>query len=138
MSEDKKELSKNVAKLLDEIKKLTLVEAAELVHAMEEEFGVTASAPVAVAQVGVAPAGGVPAEAEEEKAIVDVMMTAVGEQKLAVIKALRAVKPELGLKEAKDATEGELPFLVAGGVKREDAMNMKKTLEEAGAKVELK
>ncbi len=137
MSEEKKELSKNVAKLLEEIKKLTLVEAAELVHAMEDEFGVTASTPVAVATVGVAPAGA-PAETEEEKAIVDVLLSAVGEQKLAVIKALRAVKPELGLKEAKDATEGTLPFVVATGVKREDAESMKKTLEEAGAKVELK
>ncbi|MDD6799758.1 MAG: 50S ribosomal protein L7/L12 [Firmicutes bacterium] len=116
--------------LLEEIKGLTILEMADLVKALEEEFGVTA-APVAVAG-GAAPA----AAAAEEKTEFDVVMTSFGAKKLDVIKVVRELTG-LGLKDAKDLVES-VPKPVKEGASKEDAENMKKALEEAGATVELK
>ena len=116
--------------LLEEIKGLTILEMADLVKALEEEFGVTA-APVAVAGAA-APA----AAAAEEKTELDVVMTSFGAKKLDVIKVVRELTG-LGLKDAKDLVES-VPKPVKEGVSKEDAENMKKALEEAGATVELK
>jgi large subunit ribosomal protein L7/L12 len=122
--------------IIDALKGMTVLELADLVKALEKEFGVSAAAPMAMA---VAPAGaqaaGAPA-AEEEKAEFTVTLKAVGENKISVIKAVREVTT-LGLKEAKDLVESA-PKPVAEGVNKEDAANMKKKLEEAGATVEIK
>lgn len=132
-----KEASKGVAKLVDEIKKLKLTEVAELVSALEDEFGVSAAMPVVAAA---APAAGLSAageQAAEEKSTYNVELTAAGENKIGVIKAVREVVPELGLKEAKDLVDGA-PKMIKENVKKEDAEAMKKKLEEAGGKVTLK
>lgn len=122
--------------IIDALKGMTVLDLADLVKALEKEFGVSAAAPVAMA---VAPAGvsaaGAPA-AEEEKVEFTVILKAIGENKISVIKAVREVTP-LGLKEAKDLVESA-PKPVAEGVNKEDAANMKKKLEEAGATVEIK
>jgi len=135
MSDEKKEVSKEVVKLVDEIKKLKLTEVAELVSALEEEFGVSAAMPMMTA----APAAGgaAPGEPVEEKTSFNVELTASGDNKIGVIKAVREVMPELGLKEAKDLVDGA-PKMVKENVKKEEAENMKKKLEGAGAKVSLK
>lgn len=122
-----------VSAILDSIKKLTVVELAELVKAIETEFGVSAAAPVAVAAAGVA-AGG-PAAAEE-KSEYKVTMTSAGTDQIKVIKALRAVVPGLGLKEAKDMTTN-IPAVVSEAMPKADAAKAKAALEEAGAKVTL-
>ena len=123
----------SVESILESIEKLTLLEAAELVKAMEEKFGVSAAAPVAVAA---APAAGA-APAEEEASEVNVVLASVpADKKIAVLKEVRAITG-LGLKEAKDLVDGA-PQVVKEGVKKEDAAAMKKQLEEAGATVELK
>ena len=119
-------------KIIDELSKLTVVEAAELSKQLEEKWGVTAAAPVAVAAGGAAPA----AEAVEEKDSFDVVLTAAGDQKINVIKEVRAITG-LGLKEAKDMVEGA-PKTLKEGAKKEEAEAMKTQLEAAGAKVELK
>ncbi|MDD5731635.1 MAG: 50S ribosomal protein L7/L12 [Patescibacteria group bacterium] len=134
MSDEKKEVSKEVEKLVEEIKKLKLTEVAELVSALEEEFGVSAAMPMMAA--GAAPAAGA-GEPVEEKTSFNVELTASGDNKIGVIKAVREVVPELGLKEAKDLVDGA-PKMVKENVKKEEAENMKKKLEEAGAKVSLK
>ena len=134
MSDDIK-LSKAAQGILDEVKKLPVLELADLVKAMEEEFGVSAAAPVAAAPAGGTPAGG-DAGAAEEKDSFDVELTAAGGQKIAVIKAIREIS-DLGLKEAKDLVDGA-PKVIKEGVKKEEAEEMKKKLEEAGATVELK
>ena len=121
-----------VDKLLDEIGSLTVLEAAELKTKMEETFGVTAAAPVAVAAAG-APAGG---EAAEEKTEFDVVLTGVGDKKIQVIKVVREVT-SLGLKEAKDLVDNA-PKAVKEGVSKEEADQVKAKLEEQGATVELK
>jgi large subunit ribosomal protein L7/L12 len=131
---EKKDASKGVEKLVDEIKKLKLTEVAELVSALEEEFGVSAAMPMMAA--GAAPAAGA-GEPVEEKTSFNVELTASGENKIGVIKAVREVMPELGLKEAKDLVDGA-PKMVKENVKKEEAENMKKKLEEAGGKVTLK
>ncbi|HRY60415.1 MAG TPA: 50S ribosomal protein L7/L12 [Patescibacteria group bacterium] len=131
---EKKDVSKEVGKLVDEIKKLKLTEVAELVSALEEEFGVSAAMPMMAAPAAGGAAAGEPAE---EKTSFNVELTSGGEQKIAVIKAVREVVPELGLKEAKDLVDGA-PKMVKENVKKEDAENMKKKLEEAGGKVTLK
>lgn len=123
-----------VIKLADEIKKLKLTEVAELVSALEEEFGVSAAMPIAAA--GAAPAAAA-REPAEEKTSFNVELTASGDNKIGVIKAVREVMPELGLKEAKDLVEGA-PKMVKENVKKEEAENIKKKLEEVGAKVTLK
>ena len=116
---------------IDYIKSLTVLELADLVHAVEEEFGVSAAA-TAVAVTGPAAA----AEPVEEKTEFDVILKGFGAQKLNVIKVVRA-ELGLGLKEAKDMVDGA-PKTVKEGVAKEEAEEMKKKLEEAGAKVELK
>lgn len=131
---EKKEVSKEVSKLVDEIKKLKLMEVSELVSALEDEFGVSAAMPMMAMGTAPAAAGG---EAAEEKTSFNVELTAAGENKIGVIKAVREVLPELGLKEAKDLVDGA-PKVIKEGVKKEDAENMKKKLEEAGGKVTLK
>ena len=119
-------------KIVDELSTLTVMEAAELSKLLEEKWGVTAAAPVAVAAGGAAPA----ADAAEEKDAVDVVLSAAGDQKINVIKEVRAITG-LGLKEAKDMVEGA-PKTLKEGVKKEEAEAMKTQLEAAGAKVELK
>ena len=121
----------DIKKLIEELSKLTVAEAAELSKALEEEWGVTAAAPVAVAA-----AGGAAAEAAEEKTEFDVVLTAAGDRKINVIKEVRAITA-LGLKEAKDLVDGA-PKTIKEGIKKEEAEEMKKKLTEAGATVELK
>ena len=117
-------------KIVDELSTLTVMEAAELSKLLEEKWGVTAAAPVAVA------AGGAPAaEAAEEKDSFDVVLAAAGDQKINVIKEVRSITG-LGLKEAKDMVEGA-PKTLKEGVKKDEAEAMKTKLEAAGAKVEL-
>lgn len=118
--------------IIEAISSKTLVEVMELVKAMEEKFGVSAAAPVAVAA---APAAGGAAAAEEQTEF-NVVLAAIGEKKVEVIKAVRAITG-LGLKEAKDLVEGA-PNTVKEGVSKEDAAKFKAELEKAGAKVELK
>ena len=119
-------------KIVDELSTLTVMEAAELSKLLEEKWGVSAAAPVAVAAAGAAPA----AEAGEEKDSFDIVLAASGDQKINVIKEVRAITG-LGLKEAKDMVEGA-PKTLKEGVKKEEAEEMKTKLEAAGAKVELK
>ena len=118
--------------LLKELSAKPIMEVVELVKMLEDEWGVTAAAPVAVA----AAAGGDAAEAAEEKTEFDVVLTSFGDNKVAVIKAVRTITG-LGLKEAKDAVEGA-PSTVKEGASKDDAEGFKKQLEEAGASVELK
>ena len=119
-------------KIIDELSKLTVVEAAELSKQLEEKWGVTAAAAVAAPAAGAA-AGGAPAE---EKSEFTVVLTSAGDKKINVIKEVRAITG-LGLKEAKDLVEGA-PKEIKGGVPKKDAEEFKKKLEAAGAKVELK
>ena len=119
-------------KIVDELSTLTVMEAAELSKLLEEKWGVTAAAPVAVAAGGAAPA----ADAAEEKDAFDVVLSAAGDQKINVIKEVRAITG-LVLKEAKDMVEGA-PKTLKEGAKKEEAEAMKTQLEAAGAKVELK
>jgi large subunit ribosomal protein L7/L12 len=122
----------NLDKLVDELSKLTVIEAAELAKKLEETWGVSAAAPVAVAVA----AGGEAAEAEAEKTEFDVVLASFGEKKINVIKEVRAMTG-LGLKEAKDLVESA-PKAVKEGVSKDEAETLKKKLEEAGATVELK
>ncbi|MBO8151688.1 MAG: 50S ribosomal protein L7/L12 [Candidatus Neomarinimicrobiota bacterium] len=124
------------ADVLEYLEKANMLEISELIKEIEEKFGVKAAAPVAVA-AGVAP-GAAPAEAkgEEEKTEFDVILKEVGPQKINVIKVVRAVT-NLGLKEAKDLVDSA-PSTVKEGVSKEEAEDIKKQLEEAGATVELK
>ena len=119
-------------KIVDELSTLTVMEAAELSKLLEEKWGVSAAATVAVAAAGAAPA----ADAAEEKDSFDVVLAASGDQKINVIKEVRAITG-LGLKEAKDMVDGA-PKTLKEGVKKEEAEEMKTKLEAAGAKVELK
>ena len=118
-------------KIIDDLSKLTVVEAAELSKQLEEKWGVTAAAPVAAA-----PAGGAAAPAGEEKSEFSVVLAAAGDKKLNVIKEVRAITG-LGLKEAKDLVEGA-PKEIKAGVAKKEAEEVKKKLEAAGAKIELK
>ena len=118
-------------KIIDELSTLTVVEAAELSKQLEEKWGVTAAAPVAVA-----PASGAAAPAGEEKSEFSIFLAAAGDKKINVIKEVRAITG-LGLKEAKDLVEAA-PKEVKGGVAKKEAEEFKKKLEAAGAKVELK
>lgn len=121
-----------IENLVAELSKLTVLEAAELAKALEDHWGVSAAAPVAVAV-----AGGAPAAAAEEKTEFDVVLTSDGGKKLDVIKAVREVSPQLTLPQAKTLVES-LPQVVKAGASKEEADKMKKALEAAGAKVELK
>ena len=123
--------SEKITAILDEIKALTILEVADLVKALEEEFGVSA-APVAVAAAG----GAAAAPAEEEKTEFDVVLTSFGDSKLGVIKAVREVTG-LGLKEAKELVEA-VPKTLKEGVSKEDAEKIKADLTAAGATVEIK
>jgi large subunit ribosomal protein L7/L12 len=123
----------DLAKIVDELSKLTVLEAAELSKLLEEKWGVSAAAAVAVAA---APGAGGGAAAAEEKTEFTVVLVAAGEKKIEVIKEVRALTG-LGLKEAKDLVEGA-PKTVKEGVSKDDAAKMKATLEKVGAKVELK
>ena len=120
-------------KIIDDLSSLTVVEAAELSKQLEEKWGVTAAAAVAAAPAAGAAGGAAPAEEKDEFTI---MLTAAGDKKINVIKEIRAVT-SLGLKEAKDLVEGA-PKEVKSGVNKKEAEEIKKKLEAAGAKVELK
>ncbi|WP_375569091.1 50S ribosomal protein L7/L12 [Ahrensia marina] len=124
----------NLEQLVDDLSNLTVLEAAELSKMLEEKWGVSAAAPVAVAAAGGAAAGG--AEAAEEKDEFDVILTSAGDKKINVIKEVRGITG-LGLKEAKDLVEGA-PKPVKEGVAKAEAEELKKKLEEAGASVDLK
>ena len=125
--------SEKVLKLIEDVKSLTVLELSELVKALEEEFGVSAAAPVAVAA---APAAAAAAPAEEEKSEFDVVLAEVGANKMAVIKVVKDITG-LGLKESKEIVDGA-PKTVKEAVSKADAEEMKKKLEDAGAKVALK
>lgn len=132
MEEDKKELTGKYADLVKQIETLSVLELSELVKVLEERFGVSAAAPVAM--VGAAPAA---AEAEEEKSSYSIVIANAGDQKIAVIKVVREVRPDLGLKEAKDLVDGA-PKELKANVSKDEAEESKKKLEAAGATVELK
>ena len=130
-------MATDTSKLLEQLGKMTVLELVELKNAIEEEWGVTAAAPVAVAAPGaVAGGGGDGAAAEEEQTAFDVVLTDAGGQKIQVIKVVRAITG-LGLKEAKDLVDGA-PNAVKEGVARDEADSIKGQLEEAGASVEVK
>ena len=124
--------SEKIIAIVEEIKALTILELNDLVKAVEEEFGVSAAAPVGVVAVG----GAAAPAAAEEKTEFDVILTGFGDKKLGVIKAIREITG-LGLKEAKDMVEG-CPKPVKEGCSKEEAEALKKQLEEAGASVEVK
>lgn len=126
--------SEKITALIEEVKALTVLELSELVHALEDEFGVSAAAPVAVAAAPAAAAAAAPAE--EEKTEFDVVLTSAGAQKIAVIKAVREATG-LGLKEAKDLVDGA-PKEIKKGLSADDAEALKKALEAAGATAEVK
>ena len=119
--------------IAEELGKLTILEAAELVKLLEEKWGVSAAAPVAAA----APGAAAPAEAAEEKTDFNVELTDAGANKIAVIKAVRTVKPGLGLADAKKLVEGA-PAVILEGASKEDADKAKAELEKAAAKVTIK
>ena len=129
-------MATDVQKVLDTLGKLTVLELVELKKSIEEEWGVSAAAPVAVAAPAAPAAAGDGAAAVEEKDSFDVVLTAAGEKKIQVIKVVRAVTG-LGLKEAKDLVDGA-PGAVKEGAAKEEAESIKAQLEEAGATVELK
>ena len=122
----------NLEKMVDDLSSLTVMEAAELSKLLEDKWGVSAAAPVAVAA-----AGGAAAEAAEEQTEFDVVLAGDGGQKMAVIKAIREIDQSLGLVEAKTLVESA-PKTVKEGVSKEEANKVKETLEKAGAKVEVK
>lgn len=128
-----KSVSANLEKIIEQIEKLTVLELADLVHALEDKFGVSASAPVAMAAAGPAAASGEPAE---EKTTFNVILAAAGANKIAAIKAVREIVPTLGLKEAKDLVEAA-PKPVLEGVNKATAEEAKTKLTAAGATVEL-
>jgi large subunit ribosomal protein L7/L12 len=123
----------DLAKIVEDLSSLTVLEAAELSKMLEEKWGVSAAAPVAVAAAG---GGAAPAAAEEEKTEFDVILTDAGANKINVIKEVRGITG-LGLKEAKDLVEGA-PKAVKEGVSKAEAADLKKKLEDAGAKVDVK
>jgi len=125
-----------VDKVFEELGKMSVLELVELKKKIEEEWGITAAAPVAVAVPGAAAAAGEAAAAAEEQTSFDVVLTGAGDKKIQVIKVVRAVTG-LGLKEAKDLVEGA-PKPVKEGVAKEEAESIKAQLEEVGASVELK
>jgi large subunit ribosomal protein L7/L12 len=125
----------DLSKIVDDLSSLTVLEAAELAKLLEDKWGVSAAAPVAMAM----PAGGAaaPAAAVEEQTEFTVVLTAGGDKKINVIKEVRGVRPDLGLKEAKDLVEGA-PQNVVENVSKSAAEEVKKKLEEAGASVTIK
>lgn len=135
MNDIESKLSPKVQEIIKAVEGLSVLELNELVKALEEKFGVSATAPVALAAAANSqePA----ASAQEEKTSFDVILTATGENKIGVIKAVREINANLGLKEAKDLVESA-PKAILEGAKKEDATTAKQKLEAAGAKVELK
>jgi len=131
---EKKEVPAKFKDLVEQIEKLSVLDLSELVKVLEDKFGVSAAAPM---MMGAMPAAGAAAEPVEEKTSFDVILTAAGAQKIGVIKAVREIKPDLGLKEAKDLVDGA-PKTVLAGAKKEDAEAAKAKLEAAGATVEMK
>jgi large subunit ribosomal protein L7/L12 len=129
-------MATDTTKVLETLGGMTVLELVELKNKIEEEWGITAAAPVAVAAPGAAPAGGDGAAAEEEKTSFDVVLTAAGDKKIQVIKVVRAITG-LGLKEAKDLVDGA-PSAVKEGVAQDEADSLRGQLEEAGASVEVK
>src|ERR687884_411039 len=129
-------MATDTAKLVEQLGKMTVLELVELKNALEETWGVTAAAPVAVAAAGAPAAAGDGAPAAEEQTSFDVVLTAAGDKKIQVIKVVRALTG-LGLKEAKDLVDSA-PKPVKEGVAREEADSVKSQLEEAGASVEVK
>ena len=129
-------MATDTTKVLETLGAMTVLELVELKNKIEEEWGITAAAPVAVAAPGAAPAGGDGAAAEEEKTSFDVVLTAAGDKKIQVIKVVRAITG-LGLKEAKDLVDGA-PSAVKEGVAQDEADSLRGQLEEAGASVEVK
>jgi large subunit ribosomal protein L7/L12 len=127
----------NLDTLVDELSKLTVLEASELSKLLEEKWGVSAAAPVAVAAAPGAGGGAAPAEAAEEQTEFTVVLTGGGDKRINVIKEVRSVRPDLGLKEAKDLVEGA-PQNVKENVSKQEAEDIKKKLEEAGASVTIK
>ena len=125
----------DLTKIVEDLSKLTVLEAAELSKLLEEKWGVSAAAPVAVAAVGGGAAA--PAEAAEEQTEFTVVLTAGGDKKINVIKEVRGVRPDLGLKEAKDLVEGA-PQNIKENISKNEAEEIKKKLEEAGASVQIK
>ena len=123
-------------KLVDDLSSLAVLEAAELSKLLEEKWGVSAAAPVAVAAAPGA-AAAAPAEAAEEQTEFTVVLTAGGDKKINVIKEVRSVRPDLGLKEAKDLVEGA-PQNVKENISKQEAEEIRKKLEEAGASVQVK
>jgi large subunit ribosomal protein L7/L12 len=122
-------------KLVDDLSSLTVLEAAELAKLLEEKWGVSAAAPMAAAAAG--PAAAAPAEAAEEQTEFTVVLTAAGDKKINVIKEVRSVRPDLGLKEAKDLVEGA-PQSVKENVSKQEAEEIKTKLEAAGASITVK
>lgn len=127
----------NFADIVEKIEKLSVLELSQLVKELEEKFGVSASAPMMVAAASGTAAGAAPAEAAEEKTNFSVVLTNAGAQKIAVIKAIREVLPNLGLVEAKEMVEGA-PKEIMANAKKEEAEAAKAKLEAAGASIELK
>ncbi len=134
MADETTQLSAKVQKIVDGVKELSLMEVSELVKALEETFGVSAAAPMMMAG---AVAGGAAAAPVEEQTEFDVILKDAGSNKIGAIKAVRTLKPELGLGEAKAFVEAA-PKTVLEGAKKEDAEAAKKSLEEAGCVVEMK
>ena len=127
----------DLAKIVEDLSALTVLEAAELSKLLEEKWGVSAAAPVAVAAAPGAGGAAAPAEAAEEQTEFTVVLAAGGDKKINVIKEVRGVRPDLGLKEAKDLVEGA-PQNVVENVSKQQAEEIKKKLEEAGATVQVK
>ncbi len=128
-------MATDTAKIVEQLGKMTVLELVELKNTLEEEWGVTAAAPMAMAMPG-APVSGDGAAAEEEQTEFDVVLTGVGDKKIQVIKVVRAIT-SLGLKEAKDLVDGA-PNAVKEGIAKDEADSIKAQLEEAGASVEVK
>ena len=135
VKEEKPAPSGKYKEIIEKIENLSVLELAELVKDLEDRFGVSAAAPMMAMPAQSAAAGGAPAE--EEKALYDLVLASGGDKKIQVIKVVREIKPDLGLKEAKDLVDGALKEL-AKGMKKEEAEEAKKKLETAGATVELK
>ncbi|RMD59289.1 50S ribosomal protein L7/L12 [Candidatus Parcubacteria bacterium] len=134
--DEKVEVPEKFKSLVEEIEKMSVLDLAELVKVLEKKFGVSAAAPAMMVAAAGAASGAGEEQAAEEKSSFDVELTEAGGNKIAVIKAVRAIT-EMGLKDAKDLVEGA-PKIVKEGVKKEEAEEIKKQLEEAGAKVTLK
>ncbi|MBE7219496.1 MAG: 50S ribosomal protein L7/L12 [Caulobacteraceae bacterium] len=128
----------DLSKIVDDLSSLTVLEAAELSKMLEEKWGVSAAAPVAMAMpAGGAAGGAAPAAAAEEQTEFTVVLTSGGDKKINVIKEVRGIRSDLGLKEAKDLVEGA-PQNVKENVSKQEAEEIKKKLEDAGAKVDIK